>query len=101
MEFDPVFSLLPKFSIHFETASKSEAEVQLVSQYLGVDLPTSNFAKNLLLLKEALQDQNRYLTTELENESIFYSIEYSKSSFIREIVANNRINRAKRAERTR
>ena len=89
-QFDPTFSLLPKFSIGLRPMPTSEEEMKLVSTYLGVELPAAELQENAQRLSNELESQNGFLTKNLESNSIYESDKYRRSMFIRDIVANNR-----------
>ena len=93
MEFSPAFSLLVKFTTGIETKPKSEDDVIAVSKYLGINVPGGDLADQAAVLSNELSRQNCFLSKELEYDAIFDSNEYRKSKSVREIVANNRINR--------
>ena len=100
MEFSAAFSLLRNFTVGLPMTPVSEGDVVAVSNYLGVDLPEVSLQDRITILSKELSAQNRFLSTKLESESIFDTDEYRKSGFIKEVVANNRINRRKRNART-
>ncbi len=97
MEFSPAFYLLPKFSIDFVKSDKSDDDLRLVCRYLGVDLVDAKADVRASILRDELLRQNAFLTKQIDLETIYDTDEYRRSSFIQEIVANNRANRKKRA----
>lgn len=54
-QFDPIFSLLPKFGIGLRPMPTNEEEVKLVSSYFGVDLPAANLEENAKRLTSELR----------------------------------------------
>lgn len=94
MSFSPAFRLLAKFTEGIEPSRKggdaSWAEIDLVSQYLGVAVEHDDRRTCIEQLSHALTDQNRFLTANLASDKIVESDFYKSSMFIREIVDNNR-----------
>ena len=101
MDFSPAFALLTKFSIGLPSTPKSEDDVLTVSKYLGVELPQVSLDDRISILTTELSIQNGFLSTTLESDAIYDSNEYRRSMFIKEVVANNRINRQNRAAVTK
>lgn len=98
-EFSPAFEPLIKFMKGLPKVPISEDEIAAVSKYLGVDLPDVSFEDRVTLLSDELSAQNGFLSYELSSDLIYNSDPYRKSMFIREIVANNRMNLAYRKSR--
>ena len=99
MQFSPAFTLLPKFSVGLKTTHKDKDDVLAVSEYLGIDLPDVSHDDKITILAKELQSQNGFLSHALISEEIYNSDEYRRSMFVREIVANNRVNLRNRALR--
>ena len=101
MQFSPAFPLLAKFNFGLKTDYKDENDVLAVSEYLGIGLPDVSLDNKIAILAEELDSQNAFLSKHLISDSIYNTIEYSKSKFVQEIVANNRQNLRNRATRDR
>jgi hypothetical protein len=94
MTLSPAFRLLGKFTEGIAAerifGSPTWQEVHMVSEYLGVDISGSDIVSATEKLSAALTEQNRFLTAYLSSDEIENCDLYHRSSFIREIVINNR-----------
>ena len=97
MTFSPAFALLPRFTSGLQSGAVSGSDVAMVSDYLGVSVEGVSLQGSVEVLNNELLRQNRFLSLELASDSISDSNEYSRSLFIREVVANNRARRSAKA----
>lgn len=91
-KFSPAFEPLIKFTKGLPKVPTSEDDIVAVANYLGVDVPDATLDDGIKLLSDELSFQNGFLSTELSSDAIYNTQLYRRSKFIREIVANNRIN---------
>jgi hypothetical protein len=95
MSFSPAFALLAKLGgppeiPGLKRSNLTGQDLYEIAVYLGVNVGAIDSKDTERQLESALKDQNRFLTVHLSDSDIAQSAEYQQSTFIREIVENNR-----------
>lgn len=101
MAFSSAFHLLKNFTAGILKPSPeaiSDNDIESAAAYLGMDVSSVDGLLRIERIEAELQEQNRFLTAHLKDDNIDESGLFKRSTFVREVVANNRARKKGRGQ---